>query len=52
MNGAKEGFPNQILIRFPLDVIIRMRNLPLCRMLYVTDIGHYPEAENHFVSRP
>lgn len=47
-----EGFPSQVLVRMPMDSIARMEKLPLCRALYLTDIGHYPEAFNHYVSRP
>lgn len=52
MNGIKEGFPSQILVRFPVETVSHLRALPVTRALYPTDLGHFPEAANHFVSRP
>jgi len=51
MIRIEEGFPSQTLVRMPVESIERMQQLPLCRALYVTDVGHYPEAHNHFVRR-
>src|SRR5690606_31718924 len=51
MISIEEGFPSQTLVRMPVDSIARMRQLPLCRSLYITDIGHYPEATSHLVKR-
>ena len=52
MKGRREGFPNQTLVRMPVDSIECMKSLPLCRALYVTDIGYFPQAQNHYVERP
>lgn len=52
MNGIQEGFPSQTLIRMPLESVQSMKQLALARALYVTDIGFYPEAQNHYVNRP
>ncbi len=52
MQMQKEGFPSQTLIQMPVESINRMQELPLARALYVTDIGHFPEARNHLASRP
>jgi len=51
MIRAEEGFPSQTLVRMPVESVERMRKLPLCRALYVTDVGHFPEARNHFIRR-
>ncbi len=51
MKFRQEGFPCQILIRCPQEAIRRMRQLPLSRTLYITDIGHFPEAVSHRVVR-
>ncbi len=51
MKKIKEGFPNQTLIRLPLVTRQRMAGLPLAKAIYPTDIGHYPEAYNHYVER-
>lgn len=48
----KEGFPKQRLAVIPLNVIERSKSLPLAKQLYVTDIGAYPSAPYHYVSRP
>jgi len=47
----REGFPNQRLVVLPARVRIRCSNLPLVQQLYVTHIGSYPLAPNHFVER-
>lgn len=52
MSKVQEGFPSQVLERIPLDLVGRMKELPICRNLYVTDIGHFPEAVQHHVPRP
>lgn len=52
MKTVPEGFPSQVLIRFPVETISRLRGLPLTHTLYPTDLGHFPAAANHYVSRP
>jgi AraC family transcriptional regulator, arabinose operon regulatory protein len=47
----REGFPKQRLVVIPSSVIKRCRNLPIVRLIYVTDIGMYPAAPHHFVER-
>jgi AraC-like DNA-binding protein len=47
----KEGFPNQRLVVVPRNALERCRSLSVIRNLYVTDIGEYPSAPNHYVSR-
>ncbi|MBC2606602.1 AraC family transcriptional regulator [Pelagicoccus albus] len=51
MISKTEGFPSEKLIRTPLESLNRLKQLPLCKSLYVTDIGYFPEARNHFVRR-
>ncbi|QYJ78345.1 AraC family transcriptional regulator [Shewanella acanthi] len=46
-----EGFPSQKLLHVSLTSIARMQQLPLCKAIYVTDAGYYPEASNHRVLR-
>jgi AraC-like DNA-binding protein len=36
----------------PIDVICGRRSVPVVRDLYVTDIGHFPTARDHYVDRP
>jgi len=47
----REGFPNQRLVIMPARVRRRCSSLPLVQQLYVTHIGSYPLAPNHFVER-
>jgi len=48
----KEGFFDQRLIRLPVEVITRSQNIPFLRDLFVTDIGSFPHAPNHYVEQP
>ncbi|WP_404422650.1 helix-turn-helix domain-containing protein [Nibricoccus sp. IMCC34717] len=52
MDYIQEGFPFQTLVRMPPETIDRMRSLPLCKRLYVTDVGCYPQARYNLVKRP
>lgn len=47
----KEGFPKQRLVVVPLNALDRSRSLSVVRNLFVTDIGAYPAAPNHYVQR-
>lgn len=47
-----EGFPRQRLVIVPSSVLQRCEALPLIRDLYVTHIGSFPTAPNHYVERP
>lgn len=51
MIKIKEGFTGQRSIILPKVIISRMENDPLCSQLHVTDIGYYPRAEYHYVTR-
>lgn len=45
----REGFTNQILILIPRNII--QKSTDLTKEFYMTDIGYYPRAEEHYVSR-
>jgi len=47
----QEGFPRQRLTFFPQKVKRRCRSLPVVQDLHVTDIGHYPSANYHYIER-
>jgi AraC-like DNA-binding protein len=48
---VKEGFPGQRLTVLPKNIQQRCRDLPVVQNLYVTDIGHFPSADHHYVER-
>lgn len=49
----KQGFEGQKLIVLPqkLDAGFLKKD-PITRQLYITDIGYYPKAQQHYVDRP
>ncbi|SDD82510.1 transcriptional regulator, AraC family [Pricia antarctica] len=47
----KEGFVGQRMIVLPKAVKKKADGNPISRSFYVTDIGYYPRAENHFRER-
>lgn len=47
----KEGFPGERKVVLPPAVIEMERNDPLMSNLYITDIGYYPKACNHYMQR-
>lgn len=51
MKKVRDGFPEQRLVVVSRELLERQKQLPVSRHLYVTDIGHFPHTENHFVSR-
>ncbi len=51
IDKKQEGFEGQLLFRFTPDQIEQAKRDPVHRALYATDIGYYPHALNHFVSR-
>jgi AraC-like DNA-binding protein len=51
MKKIKDGFPEQRLVVISRELQKRQSKLPVSRHLHVTDIGHFPRTENHFVSR-
>lgn len=51
LKKVREGFPEQRLVVISRELLKRQAKLPVARHLHVTDIGHFPHTENHFVSR-
>ncbi len=46
-----EGFQGQRLTVISPQIKKRCRDLPMVSQLYITDIGNYPSAPNHYVQR-
>ncbi len=51
MAGQKDGFKGERIVVLPPMVTAIERQDPLASSLYVTDIGYYPRAYNHFCER-
>lgn len=51
MIKVKDGFPEQRMVVISKELLTRQKKLPVSRHLYITDIGHFPRSENHFISR-
>lgn len=51
MPKLKEGFRGQRAIIIPSFIIDNIKNDPLGRQLYITDIGFYPTASHHYRER-
>lgn len=47
----KHGFINEKIIVLPQAIIDKIKIDPLIRGLYLTDIGYFPNAKNHFRER-
>ncbi len=47
----EEGFLNQIGLVMPYDVKKHLEKDPMTSLLYITDIGYYPNAEKHYMAR-
>ena len=47
-----EGFKGQRIIRLPKNIRLLQATDPICKQLYITYIGHYPNAKYHYFSRP
>lgn len=50
-NRRADGFLGQRLLTMSRDVVERSQQMPVARELFITDIGHFPNAEGHFISR-
>lgn len=50
-NSRVEGFAGQRLLVMSRDVVERSQQMPVARDLFITDIGHFPNAEKHFIDR-
>lgn len=51
MKKVKDGFPNQRMVVVSRELVRRVKKIPVSKHLYVTDIGHFPQASSHSVSR-
>lgn len=51
MPKIREGFKGQRTIIIPSFIIEKMKQNPLGKMLYITDIGFYPTASYHYRER-
>lgn len=47
----QDGFSGQRALVLPLQIIQDCKREPLYAALYITDIGYYPDARNHFRER-
>jgi len=47
----EDGFPGQISFVVPEKIISLIKDNPLIADLYLTDIGYYPQASQHFRER-
>ena len=50
--SKKDGFIGQFIMVLPEGVIKQINNNPIISSLFVTDIGYYPHAKQHFRKRP
>ncbi|MGQ1947857.1 helix-turn-helix domain-containing protein [Geofilum sp. OHC36d9] len=48
----RDGFQGQRTFVIPEHIIHQIMNEPLNQTLYITDIGYYPKAINHYRARP
>lgn len=51
MTKIKSGFLGERAIVLPLSVVTELKNDAFTRQVYITDIGFYPNASNHYRSR-
>lgn len=51
MEKKKDGFIGQRAIVLPHAIVETLTANDITRMLYITDIGYYPQADNHFRER-
>lgn len=49
--GQKDGFPGERSVVLPPMAVNLAKTDPLVKSLYITDIGYYPRATNHFRQR-
>jgi len=52
MKKLAEGFKGERIIRTPKSIWELQAANPICRQLYITDIGYYPLAKHHYWSMP
>ncbi|TMM30591.1 AraC family transcriptional regulator [Polaribacter aestuariivivens] len=49
--ALKEGFLGQKMISLPKSIINIAKNNEITKLFYVSDLGHYPKANNHYRRR-
>ena len=47
-NTLKEGFLGQKMIAFPKSFLVDIKNNPISRNFYISDLGYYPVASHHY----
>ena len=52
MEKIDEGFKGEKIIRTPKSIWQLQAENPICKQLYITDIGYYPHAKYHYFARP
>lgn len=50
-DGKKDGFTGQRMVVLPIETFSGDIGNPLVRRLYLTDVGFFPKAENHYRER-
>jgi AraC-like DNA-binding protein len=48
----EEGFKDQKAIILPQKILFELESNPITKLLFITDIGYYPEAKYHYRERP
>ncbi|SFD17112.1 AraC family transcriptional regulator [Algibacter pectinivorans] len=51
INNLKEGFLGQKMVAFPKPILEQIKNNPISKNFYISDLGYYPVANHHFRSR-
>ena len=52
MEKLSEGFKGEKIIRTPQKIWQLQAANPICKSLFITDIGYYPHAKYHYFVRP
>lgn len=52
MKKIADGFSGEKGITLPHNICNFLANSPICRQLYITHIGYYPDAKFHYRERP
>ncbi|WP_298553317.1 AraC family transcriptional regulator [uncultured Algibacter sp.] len=50
-NTLKEGFLGQKIIAFPKSILEQVKNNPISKQFYISDLGYYPLAHHHYRAR-
>ncbi|WP_082404108.1 helix-turn-helix domain-containing protein [Lacticaseibacillus sharpeae] len=49
--AKQQGFMNEYLYVLPADILRNFASSPIIKQLYITDLGFYPQAQDHYVHR-